>query len=158
MNFCCEEYDLAIRLLEFATVTLKKWSDDESKRILIINKAQAYKWNGHNDICQNIINSTDWSACDYKFKLSMQVLLDDFENASETMKLIGTNGSIKKSDYRTWPLFKEFVKIEIFLRTYEDIYGEVYCSSQYTFSQNISVDIKYELDEVAVSKEVIDKI
>jgi hypothetical protein len=39
------------------------------------------------------------------------------------MKEMGTNGPIKKNDYRDWPLFKEFRNTNAFRTTCEEIFG-----------------------------------
>jgi len=119
-----EDYELSIILLIFATDILKKYSSEESKHVFIVNKAQAYKWNGNNEECRKIIEGVDWSAADLKFKLAKFVLLDDFKSALEIMKKIGKDGDIKKVDYKEWPLFKEFRKSEKFLKMFEEIFGE----------------------------------
>lgn len=147
---CKEEYKLAIKLLEFATHILKKWGSDVNRRMFIINKAQCYKWDGQNDTCVRIINSEDWSSCDYRFLLAKSVLLDDFNRASELMCSIGVNGPVKKSDYRDWPLFKEFNKSEIFNSTYKAIYGEEFCCDKQGVSENKMIN-KDLIQEVAVT-------
>ena len=64
------EYKLAIKLLDFFTDTkIIKHSSEIDKRIMIINRAQAYKWSNDNDTCYKILSKFDWSASDDKFKL-----------------------------------------------------------------------------------------
>lgn len=118
-----QNYNLAIVLLDFATDILKKHSSAEMYLYLLINKAQAMKWSGNYDGCKKLLDSKDWSATGYKFKLVRYSLIDDYDKAAEYMKLVGKDGEITKFDYMHWPIFKEFRKTKQFLAVYEDIFG-----------------------------------
>jgi hypothetical protein len=120
-----KKYDLAKILLDFMDKYIKKFSSDDIKYRLIFNRAQTYKWLGDEKKCLEIVKSSDWSASNDLFKLASQVLIDDFEKASETMKRIGSNQDIlPKLCYLEWPIFNKFRKNEIFLKTYKEIYKE----------------------------------
>jgi len=116
-----EKYNLAIILLDFATLTLKNHFNEESRRAFIINRAQAYKWNKQENICSLILSKDDWAGQDERFQLAVAVLNDDFELASRIMEKIGAS-SAQDTSYRDWPLFKEFRKSSEFLQTYEKIF------------------------------------
>ena len=118
-----ENYSLAKKLLQFA-VSIKKYSSDEIHRQLLVNLAQAYRWSGEIDRCNQLIGETDWSACADKFKLAISVLKDDFTDAKKIMKRIGRNGEIDKTSYKEWPLFKKFRQSPQFLETYKELFGE----------------------------------
>lgn len=116
-------YEIAITLLDFANLTLKKHSSNEKRRTLVINWAQAYKWSGDNDRCFNIVNKEDWSDCSDKFKIAVAVLLDKHEDAAALMASIGVQESFPEQVYKDWPLFKEFRKTEIFAQTFQQTFG-----------------------------------
>jgi hypothetical protein len=116
--------ELAKVLLDFATTTLKRHSDVEARLTFVVNRAQAYKWTGDEEETIKIISAEDWSATSYKFKLAKAVLTNDFSGATTIMKRIGANAFPSKSDYRDWPLFKEFRKSEEFQKTFEEVFGE----------------------------------
>lgn len=40
------------------------------------------------------------------------------------MRRIGPNATPSKSDYRDWPLFKEYRQSDEFLNTFEEVFGE----------------------------------
>lgn len=122
-----EEYDLANILLEFATKYLKPFSSEDARLTFVVNKAQSLRWGGNIEGCERIVKEIDWSACSDKFKLASSVLLGDFVSASRIMKKIGVNEDIDKTDYRNWPLFRDFRKSEEFLKIYEEIFGEQFC-------------------------------
>lgn len=117
-------YGLAICILDFAFEAIKKFSDEASKLSLLINRAQAYKWNGEEKRCKEILNQIDWSAKSDNFKLAHAVLSDGFVEAQKIMKQIGKSGSITSDYYRDWPLFKVFRESKEFLSTYSEIFGE----------------------------------
>lgn len=122
-----KEYKLAIRLSEFATVTLKKHSSQETKLVFIINKAQAYKWDEQEDVCNKLVNGMDWSAMSDKFKLSKALLLDDYETVYKLMKKIGiSRDELPQEGYKEWPLFKKIREEVTFKDTYKEIFGEEY--------------------------------
>ena len=118
-----EKYNLSINLLDFATLTLKKHFTEESRRALIINRAQAYKWNKQGNICSLILSKDDWADQDERFQLAVAVLSDNFPLAARMMEKIGSNSS-QDTGYREWPLFREFRKSPEFLQTYEKIFNK----------------------------------
>lgn len=119
-----ERYDLARRILDFSTVTLRTFSSEQNRLMLVINRAQAYKWSDDIDTAREILSEEDWSTRSDAFQLAETVLLDDFDRADEIVKRISTTGSVKKNDYREWPLFKEYRKSEKFQNTFEEVFQE----------------------------------
>lgn len=118
-----ERFDLARKLLDFSTETIKKHSDEVSRRIFIINRAQAYKWLGNEKRCADILDAEDWSATEDSFKLCVAVLRDDFDAAAAKMIAIGPNGSVKEQDYQHWPVFRKFREQELFRSSFEKTFG-----------------------------------
>lgn len=120
------KYKLAACLLELATSTVfKKDSSESIKRMLTINKAQAYKWMGDLNKANATLSAEDWSATRDDFKLAVAVLTDDFAEATRIMRKIGNSKdpeAVKSHDYIDWPLFQEFVKSSEFLEAYEEIF------------------------------------
>ncbi len=119
------ELKLAQTLLDFAEKNIKKFSSDEMKFNLILNRAQTYKWQGMQDECIKIVNGKDWSACNDVFKLASQVLLDKYDTALVLMKAVGPNNKqLDKNAYRVWPIFNEFRKQQDFDAVFEEIFKE----------------------------------
>lgn len=114
---------LAARILDFAC-NLPKYSSELNKLMLIVNRAQAYKWGNNKEEAQRILGEVDWSAKSNDFKLANFVLLEDWENATKIMLLIGAGSDQTKFGYGNWPLYKEFRKTKAFLETYKDIFSE----------------------------------
>lgn len=116
---------LALNLLTFATDTLKKHHDHEMLCIFNINKALAYYLSNKKKEATKLLSKQDWSATSEKFKLAIAVLNEEFDDAIEIMKSIGSsNKHIDKNAYREWPLFKTFRKRGDFKTAYKEIFGE----------------------------------
>lgn len=118
-----QKYELAKRILDFAT-DLKKFSHERSKLVLIVNKAQAYKWSGNSVEALKIIRSKDWTAASDDFLLAEAVICDNFEQANTLVQKIGAEGVMQKDYYREWPLFKEYRETSEFKTIFETIFGE----------------------------------
>jgi hypothetical protein len=127
-----EEYEMAIELLTFATETIKKHGSEELYLYMLLNKAQAHKWSGHQEMCNNIIASIDWSAKASMFKLVCLVLRDEFDKAGALMKLIGDSGEIKVFHYMDWPVFREFRLSQEFLQAFREVFGAEFSIKQTT--------------------------
>ncbi|HCE42373.1 MAG TPA: hypothetical protein DET40_02350 [Lentisphaeria bacterium] len=130
------EYALAIRLLDFFVQKQMKHSDDNSRRIMLINQAQAYKWNGSAERCKEVLHGEDWSACGDKFKLGIAALSDDYSRGYEIMRRLKHDESFHRSFYKDWPIFREFRKQDVFAEVYEECYAERFAMEQITKSQN----------------------
>ena len=131
-------FELAIKLLDFACNDFKKFSDEGNQLTLIVNRAQAYKWIGDADRCKNIMRAIDWSAKSDQFRLADAVLAEDWERAANIMRRIGKEGAVDETDYRDWPLFKDFRKQEQFFAAYQDIFGTAFAEK----SEIKKIDLK----------------
>jgi hypothetical protein len=118
------KYSLAIRLLDFACDELKKFSDEGHQLTFLVNRAQAYKWNGDDERCRKIMRSVDWTAKGDQFRLADAVLAEDWNKAAKIMRRIGKDGPVNQTDYRDWPLFRNFRESDQFLATYAEVFGE----------------------------------
>lgn len=127
-----EQYDLAIILLEFYLYTFKHYYSDEYRRINLINLAIAYRFSGRTKESKQLIEKDDWSACGNHFRLAVAVLQDRYKDAIQLMKQIGADGKVTRENYSQWPLFKEFRRNKMFLKTYHSLFGEEFVLSEDT--------------------------
>ncbi|MET4073306.1 hypothetical protein [Hymenobacter sp. UYCo722] len=121
-----KHFNISDVLLDFATTTLKKHHNEESKNTLFINKALSFKLGGNQKACNELVSSKDWSACSDKFKIAKEALLGNHENVAQIMKKLGKEGDIDKTAYKTWPLFDDFRETDLFVNTYKDLFDEDY--------------------------------
>lgn len=146
---------LALNLLTFATDTLKKHHDQEMLCIMTINKALAHYLSDKKDDCKKVLEKHDWSATNDKFKLAIAVLKEEYENAIELMKSIGTsNKHINQDAYREWPLFRHFRKRDEFKEAYKEIFDEelVYVEPKPRNLEDILTDLKQMRKEAEEEK------
>jgi hypothetical protein len=142
------QLDLSIILLDFATIILKKHFNEESKNVFIVNKALAFKLNEKVKECEEIVKSKDWSACSDKFKIAKEALLDNHSEVAKIMKRIGNDGDVSKLSYKTWPVFIEFRKTDIFQEMFKEVFEEDY----------IAVETpKRMIDEIAIKIANVEK-
>lgn len=134
-----ERYELARVIADFSLVTLKTHESELTRRTLVINRAQAYKWLGDRDTAIQIVEDEDWSAMSDKFHLAVAVVKDEFDAAERVMRKIGVDSDeLPPFAYKDWPLFKEFRKSDQFLAAYKDMTGDEFKESE--------VEAKLELD------------
>lgn len=118
-----EKHELALTLLTFAT-DLKKFGSDDTRRVLVVNKALAHKMAGEQEKCLSTLSRLDWSACSDRFTLCIAVLKDDFPKAYAVMRRIGRNGDVDDASYQTWPVFAAIRKEDEFQAVYQEIFGD----------------------------------
>lgn len=116
-----KKYNLGINLSEFATKEYIKDYNKASEYVKCVNKSLAYYLNGDKEKCLSIIQSVDWSATDYRYRLAAFVLEEKFDEACELMKSIGSSKDMMNA-YREWPLFTNFRETDVFKNTYKEIY------------------------------------
>lgn len=118
------KYKLAITFSDFATDVIRKFSTEQLRKFIIINKAIALKMQKKHKECKKVIENEDWSIGN-EFKLAKLVLEDKYEEAKKLMLKIGPNDElVNKKNYETWPLFKLFRKTEEFKSGYLELFGE----------------------------------
>ena len=116
---------------EFATIVFqygmdlhdKHISNDNSRRLFIMNRAIAYKWSGKKKKMEELLKSVDWSAANTRFLLVHEVLLENFDEAEQLMGRMG-KGEVTDQDFQTWPAFRDFRGTEEFARGYKKIFGK----------------------------------
>jgi hypothetical protein len=117
------QFDLAKVLYDFSDKYIKKYSTEDLRLRILLNRAQTYKWLEKDEDCIQIVKSVDWSATGDLFKLASNILLDKFEEAAQIMRNIGDNNKVvDKSCYKDWPIFKMFTRTEHFKNAYKEIY------------------------------------
>lgn len=151
-------YELSKTLFNFATITLKKHSNESRRKIFVVNRALSYKWSGDEKKACEIIDAEDWSDTRDKFRLAEAVIKEKYVEAIQIMHEIGINeDEVGKHGYRSWSLFKEFRKKPEFLKAYEDIFSEPLNKLP---SQNALLEIEEEIkssEDTLYTDEVADK-
>lgn len=117
-------YDVAIELANFALG--ERFNHNNKDRMyLVLNRAQAYKWDGDEKKCQELLAEEDFSACSSELKCPKYALEDNLDKVCEMMRSCGKDSEILKPEqYRTWPIFKGVRDKEKFRETFKSIFGE----------------------------------
>ncbi|GAA63859.1 hypothetical protein P20311_1649 [Pseudoalteromonas sp. BSi20311] len=115
-----------------------------------INYSIALKAIGENSAAKKVLDTKDWTATTYDFRLAYAVICDDFEEAGNLMCRIGKEGDlVSEMAYHDWPLFRDFRESTEFFENYEKVFGYKYSSKL-----NSIVDKKdSEISELAVVNE-----
>ncbi len=121
---CEKRYRLARTLADFGVATFKSWGSDYFRRALIVNRAQAYIWDGQREQGLRILAAEDWSAANNEFHVCIAALRQDFRAAIQYMKALGPKAVPKKDGYRDWPVFREIRKTAEFQDAFMEMFGE----------------------------------
>ncbi|WP_127845509.1 hypothetical protein [Psychroflexus aestuariivivens] len=144
------EYSLAVTISDFCTNTIKKFSSEQLRKFIVINKAIAYKLLDKKDECNNIIDNEDWSIGN-EFKLAKLVLLDEFEKAKQLMIKIGADDELlNKGAYENWPLFKVFRKTKEFKSAYFELFNQEFSLEEIQNKEKVEheKEVNLDLDDV----------
>lgn len=138
------EYKIAIRILEFFTQPQMNHSQESAQRTLVINLAQAHKWNENEEGCKSALATMDWSASENRFKIAVSVLKEDFEAAYRNMRQLIHDDTFHRVYYKEWPIFRKLRQQPEFLKVYEECYKE-----PFTIEEKVAAKEKDEkTDEV----------
>lgn len=125
-----EHWDRAVLISNFYSETAKTVKEIDRK-IRIINNAIALKFSGKNEKAQRVLKKEDWTASLLVFRLSVEVLKDNFETAAELMRQAGKESDFLNQDsYHVWPLFKEFRKTTHFSEAYCEIFQSSFMNEE----------------------------
>jgi len=129
LNNCCmaliqdKKYETAIQLLTFATQQ-KKHSSDATRRMMVVNLANALKLSGEPEKAKVHLNKEDWSATSPQFQICVAAVLDNHDRVCELLQLGAVSINISASDFRDWPVFKSSRSQDAVAETFLEIFGE----------------------------------
>ena len=119
-----KRYRLARTLADFGASTFKKWGSDYFRRALVVNRAQAYLWDGKRDEAQRVLDAEDWSAVNDEFQVCVASLRNNIPEVIRFIKALGPSSRPGKDGYRGWPVFRELRKTKEFHEAFLDVFGE----------------------------------
>jgi hypothetical protein len=139
---CKKRYELLLRILTFATTTLRsKISGEEYFHVNMINTALIHKRMKNSKKMAECLAAVDWTKTGDKYSLAEAVLNERYHDAEKFMKKLGKEMS--PADYRDFPVFDGFRETVGFKKAYEEIFGKQFTSeppeptSQVLAAQNI---------------------
>ena len=119
-----KRYRLARTLADFGASTFKDWGSDYYRRALVVNRTQAYLWDGKQDEGLRILDAEDWSAANDEFQMCVASLRQNVPEVIRFMKALGSLSRPGKDGYREWPVFRELRKTKEFQAAFLDVFGE----------------------------------
>lgn len=120
-----KQYTLAGNLLDFANGALLKDSDENNRRVFLINGALAAYLVNDKKKCNQLLDSADWSSTAEVLQLAHAVLTEQFQAAATLMRKIGGRARPSRSEYLRWPLFETFRETQEFALAFEEIFGPI---------------------------------
>jgi len=115
-------FRLAIALLEFG-VQQKRHAEDMTRRMMVVNLANALKLSGNKEKAVKVLDAEDWSAVGDNFRLCVSAVKEDLDETVELMKRIGDGDAVGSSGYHDWPVFWGVREETEFKVVYEEIFG-----------------------------------
>ncbi len=121
---CDEAYAPAKIVYEFAlSPGVMKSANERWVLVNEVNYSVALRDSDCADDCKKRVENIDWSACREEFLLAKSILIEEYDEAVELMRKIGTAGYPSETDYLTWPLFRHFRETEQFKTAFSEIFG-----------------------------------
>ncbi len=136
-------YELAQEIFRFG-VLQKKHSSELSRRMMVVNLANAHKLHGSQTEADSVLNAEDWSAVDDKFQICLAAIRGELPKVVALLKKIGPNGCVTAADYQGWPAFYSVRKNSDFRTAYEDVFGHAFEPEK---SQIMAADLPEEANE-----------
>jgi hypothetical protein len=113
-------YNLAEALLMFSkTVPRIK---DNTRRMMIVNLANAIRLQERGDEAKRLLDSEDWSATSNSFRICVASVRGNVDDVLDLMDELGTR--FPAEDYRHWPVFRRTREDPRFMEKFETIFGE----------------------------------
>lgn len=146
-----KKYNIAIELSNFALSKATCHCSRLDEVYFVLNYAQAYKWQGNKEKCDEILAEFDFSAMKDDILIAKYALEDDVTNVVRLMKKIGANSEIMCDEaYATWEIFKDMRNNVDFQRTYQDIFGKpLYEDSIKSKDDDLGKSLQAVLEEMA---------
>ncbi len=115
---------VAARLLDLALFKQTPSASDRIKKMMTVNLANAYKKMKNDEKAREVIEEVDWSAATDDFQICVAAVRGNIERVLELMPRVAQADSVKKSDFREWPVFDWVREEETVREKFQEIYGE----------------------------------
>ena len=118
-------YDIAETLLSFGAEVVKTYKGNEStRRMMIVNLANAMRLQERKGDAERLLDKEDWSACSDEFKVCVAAVKGNIPDVIRMMRAIGASSRPTMEAYRTWPVFRGIRTDERFIAAFEELFGE----------------------------------
>lgn len=115
---------IAAQLLQFAYEENTYKGTDKSRKMVIVNWANAEKLCGNEKLVKEILAKEDWSAAPLKYQICLAAVKGDDEAVIALLRPSVRGGEITKHMIDDWPAFETIRSNQQFMQEYEDVFGE----------------------------------
>jgi len=117
------QYELALRILTFASVELAGKKDSRRKLVDKINLANCYKLLGNDKECRKLLNDEDWSSMSDDFLICKMAIEGNAEAVASKMAVMVHTENWEGTHYEKWPVFYHVREDELVKAKFKEIYG-----------------------------------
>lgn len=121
---CENRLRTADNILNFGLSLKNTKCSEYTKRMMIVNRANALKKLGKDDAAEKVLSSVEWQASSDKFQICVFAIRADVDAVVKKMEALKLSGEITKDDFRDWPVFDHVRADEKFRDEFERIFGE----------------------------------
>jgi hypothetical protein len=83
-----------------------QFAREADRRNLVLNRAQALKWQGKEEEMEAVISSEDWGASGLRYIVAIHALRDNEEKFFELVPKAVAADALAVADLREWPIFQ----------------------------------------------------
>lgn len=92
--------------------------------MMVINKANAVKLDGNEDLAKEIVDRYDWSASSDDFVICTHAIRGDLDKVCGMMEKFQASAAMGKDAFREWPVFSPFFADEKYRERFLEIFME----------------------------------
>lgn len=100
-----KRYVVASRVAEYALSLTSANVDDETRRMIIVNRASALRHNDDADGAAKVINQVDWSASSDLFKICRSAVLGNVDDVARLLPVLAKSEQLSAQAFKRWPCF-----------------------------------------------------
>ena len=120
---------VAENMLKFASGLKTTGCTEFTRRMIIVNRANALRKLKRQEEAEKVLASMDWSATSNYFQISVAAVRGDVEGVVSRMEAVKTDNpgedqKISKQEFRDWPVFDQMRTEEKFRNEFERVFGE----------------------------------
>jgi hypothetical protein len=119
-----KNYKLAAKMLKFGLTDMKKHGTEATRKMMVVNYANAEKLGGNVDVAREILDREDWSASTDRYRICVAAVKDEIETVISLMPRVVETKEMRISDFREWPVFETVRADPRFVEVFERSFSE----------------------------------
>lgn len=109
-----KRYVVAARIAEFALNLKTANVDDETRRMILVNRASALRHSNNIEAAEKVLGEVDWSATSDLFKICVAAVYGRSAEVASLLLLLAKSETLSAQSFKRWPCFA-------FVRESEDV-------------------------------------